>query len=400
MEKEKKYYYVYAYLDSRKSGKYLYDKYQFNFCPFYIGKGSWKRDICHIEARKKLENQNSFFYNCLRKMIDNKKFPVIVRIEENLAEKQALQLEHKLVTIIGRRKTDTGPLTNMTDGGESSFFSTVQWSEISKNLWKTESYREKIIESSRNNWKIISPNNFELAIRDLAKWCKENNFIYSSCKTFSSRRVIYNGYCFINLDRDGDLVKEDFRLPCNYDNRKWRTGRSIYKIIFKNGEVKEFLSGELKNWCLKNNFNFSGVKTSANTNNFYKELFKVFYTSNKMMWKITDSSGNVEIIKNLTEWCNKKNLNVKKFRHYVNHKNGYCNDFKIEKFFREEKIKIKDRKRIIWTIIRLSDKIEIKVFSLTKWMKKTFGKSMHPVKRKQDPKETFYLRGYKIVKQN
>jgi hypothetical protein len=41
-------FYVYAYLDPRKPGKYVYGEYVFDYGPFYIGKGFDNRMYIHL----------------------------------------------------------------------------------------------------------------------------------------------------------------------------------------------------------------------------------------------------------------------------------------------------------------------------------------------------------------
>ena len=38
-------FYTYVYLDPRKSGKYKYSEYKFDYEPFYVGKGCGNRYI-------------------------------------------------------------------------------------------------------------------------------------------------------------------------------------------------------------------------------------------------------------------------------------------------------------------------------------------------------------------
>ena len=42
-------YYVYVYLDPRKQGIYKYDNFEFNYEPFYIGKGKNNRCNRHLK---------------------------------------------------------------------------------------------------------------------------------------------------------------------------------------------------------------------------------------------------------------------------------------------------------------------------------------------------------------
>lgn len=120
-------YYVYCYLDPRKSGKYKYEEFEFNFEPFYVGKGKDKRDNVHL---KNCYNKNTFFKRKINKIIKcTGEIPIIIRILENLSEINAFNLEKKLIKIIGRNDLGLGTLVNMTDGGEGL----TNCSEITRN---------------------------------------------------------------------------------------------------------------------------------------------------------------------------------------------------------------------------------------------------------------------------
>lgn len=55
-------YYVYAYLDPRKLGKFKYDEFEFDYEPFYIGKGTKSRILRHL----KNENVNPIKVNKIK----------------------------------------------------------------------------------------------------------------------------------------------------------------------------------------------------------------------------------------------------------------------------------------------------------------------------------------------
>jgi group I intron endonuclease len=133
MENEK--YYVYIYLDPTKKGLFSYGDYNFDYEPFYVGKGYKERCNEHIwESRLKIP---SFKTNKIKKILSLGLTPMILKVSENLFEVDAFELEKKLITVIGRRDLKTGPLTNLTDGGEG--FS---------GLIKTEIHRERLRQSN------------------------------------------------------------------------------------------------------------------------------------------------------------------------------------------------------------------------------------------------------------
>lgn len=116
-------YYVYAYLDSSKPGLYQYGDYYFEYEPFYIGKGIRDRIFHHIkEAKGYCALRGRINYLKLHKInkiiTETGRDPIIVILYKGIPETCAIEHEMALIRLIGRRDTGTGPLCNMTNGGE------------------------------------------------------------------------------------------------------------------------------------------------------------------------------------------------------------------------------------------------------------------------------------------
>lgn len=111
-------YYVYALLDLRKPGRFTYGKsgkLAFTYEPFYIGKGKRGRAYGHVWARDK----NHLKHSIIRKIKSvTGKPPKVLILRRNLAESEALRLEGIAIKLIGRRKFGTGPLSNLSSGGD------------------------------------------------------------------------------------------------------------------------------------------------------------------------------------------------------------------------------------------------------------------------------------------
>ena len=104
-------YYIYIYLDPRKSGNYKYGEYEFDYEPFYIGKGKGRR-------YKEINGRNKYFKNKISKIKKYGLKPLVIKFKENLDEENSFILESKLISLIGREDLNKGTLVNFTDGGE------------------------------------------------------------------------------------------------------------------------------------------------------------------------------------------------------------------------------------------------------------------------------------------
>jgi hypothetical protein len=140
--------YVYIYLNPLKPGVFNYGRFEFNYEPFYIGKGFNNRINWHLkEAKYLIENDiiptgNRHKLNTIIKIVNNGFEPIRIKIYENISNFSACRCERNLIRIIGRNDLKKGPLTNMTDGGEGSIGfkmseeSKKKMSESIKKIWK------------------------------------------------------------------------------------------------------------------------------------------------------------------------------------------------------------------------------------------------------------------------
>lgn len=108
-------YYVYVYLDPRKPGVFKYDEFEFEFEPFYVGKGTKSRLLRHL----KNEKTNPIKVNKIRKIKSLGLEPIIIKIKDNISNEESLEVEVRLIKSIGRSCKKEGPLTNYTEGGET-----------------------------------------------------------------------------------------------------------------------------------------------------------------------------------------------------------------------------------------------------------------------------------------
>lgn len=174
--------YVYCYLNPLKPGNFIYNtiigEIKFKFEPFYIGKGSNKRYLDHLNYPEK--DKNDFKRNVINKIIkESNKIPFIEFLKQELTSEEALLLEIDLISNIGRRNLNKGPLTNLTDGGEGT-----------SGIIFTDELRKRWSELAKKRAKFGSENH---SSKKVYQYDLNGNFIKEwSCKEDCKRELNFN----------------------------------------------------------------------------------------------------------------------------------------------------------------------------------------------------------------
>lgn len=140
-------YYVYLYLDPRKPGNYVYKDLKLDYEPFYVGKGKRDRHLSHLnENNLKPNNPKN---KKIKKIIEFKLKPIIIKFLTNISEEEAISNEIKLISLIGRKDLKNGPLTNLTNGGDG--LSGHIFSETHREKLTNRKLGKKLTESHKQN---------------------------------------------------------------------------------------------------------------------------------------------------------------------------------------------------------------------------------------------------------
>lgn len=124
-------YYIYCYYDTRTDPH----------TPIYIGRGRKDRYLQHYK-----KTHNKYLSNKLDKIKEETgKHALVLKLEENLNNKQANEREIYYISKYGRKDLGTGTLCNLTNGGEA----TDGWkpSEETKKLWSQQRKGKKQTEA-------------------------------------------------------------------------------------------------------------------------------------------------------------------------------------------------------------------------------------------------------------
>ena len=192
-------YYTYAYL--REDGT-----------PYYIGKGSGRRAYVKNHRINLPRDKNK-----------------IIFLKRQLTEQEAFKHEEYMIAVFGRKDLGAGILHNLSDGGDggaSGYKHTEDTcrfrSERMKGnkIWKgrnhSDTSKQKVREArkgkklsnnhienlktshSKYTWKVISPDKNIFIIKNLTKFCKENNLAPSPLYNYGK----YKGWAVEKLAQD------------------------------------------------------------------------------------------------------------------------------------------------------------------------------------------------------
>ncbi len=157
-------FYIYAYLDPRKQGEYIYEDLKFDYEPFYVGKGKNDR----IEKSLLDYRGNDYKKNKIQKIYQLGLKPIKLKLFENLNEKESLEKEKEIILKIGR-SYEKGPLTNIQkggNGGDTYYIDNNSRRRIEKRLHTIEINKEKGVIYS---WKLSEEAKLKISQKNKGK---------------------------------------------------------------------------------------------------------------------------------------------------------------------------------------------------------------------------------------
>jgi len=217
-------FYNYVYLDPRKPGRYFYDglALSFLFEPFYVGKGSGERLLAHLAEMhsKKRTLKINKIKSILRENHDLRSH--IIQINDGLSSKQAFDEEIHMIKTIGRISLKTGPLTNMTSGGEGTPEHSFKTIEKLKSMHPSKESNQKRSETLKGRPSPMKgkESKFKGVTRDseiLQKaWDTRHQRTYAPVKLnkFGEKNSKAKTFIFISPTGDTYSIKGGFRPFC------------------------------------------------------------------------------------------------------------------------------------------------------------------------------------------
>lgn len=328
-------FYVYVYLNTMKPGYYIYNNIEFNYEPFYVGKGKNNRYLYHLnKVKNKNKYRSNHKFSIIEKCIYNNTEPIIIKLYDNLDENTSLILEKETILTIGRSDLLKGPLTNRNDGGLKP----------QDNYRHTEDAKRNISiglkkSNPRDRYDLISPENKKFNNVNLLEFCSINNLDYQKMRKSSNK----------------GCVKVRKTINCNKETLNCENWQVINKKVYKpdNRKLRYMLispdSNEYKvynNQCITNltkelnldlrllrlyrnkgkieirNINQCKSQKSINCQgwqfiDFNKEEI-IVKSEGKIKWLLVDKDNKTHEVSNLKKFCQENKLSERTFRTFKN----------------------------------------------------------------------------------
>jgi hypothetical protein len=262
--------YVYVYLDTRKPGKFIYYDLEFDYEPFYVGKGYGDRYINHLNEKKIVNRYKSGKINNIKKV---GLLPEIVFICDGVSDDVAKSEEISTISKIGRYPS--GPLTNLTDGGDGtlglhrsedsinkqikSTLSNHTWLNKMKSLEFAAMVSERMKEyySNDENKKIISK-----------RQSGSGNSMYGKKSSDNQKNALRLAHCEgrIKLSDDGrKRIIEASKKRKGKKNAKIKSDAIFYILISPDGVSYDILGNvRLQEFCKEKKLQLHVLKKHIN----------------------------------------------------------------------------------------------------------------------------------------
>ena len=318
-------FYNYIYLDPRKNGIYQYGEYTFEYEPFYVGKGSYNQHTSHLREAKNLfldDSKLSLKHKILIEMIKfDKVEPIILKVKDNISEIESFKLERLLISLIGRLDKKTGPLVNLTDGGEG----TSGW-------MPSEEFKIKVGERSKGN-------SYGIGYKHTEHHKKRVSILHKgkmiSKETREKISKSHKGKP--HTEETKKKMSESFkgRIPWNKGLKNCFSEETRQKMKGKiiSDETRQKM--KISNTGEKNGF--YGKTHTEETKKKMSESLKILRSNsinqpNSKSYKIIFSNDQNLIIQNLSNYCKKNNLNYGIMLSLINNrKKTYHNNKYVER---------------------------------------------------------------------
>lgn len=116
--------YVYVLLNPLKKGVYKYNEYSFEYEPFYVGISNtdsyYIRENMHTNFVKNqtIYSKNKIKNSIIRRILKNNMEPISIRVIEDAPREIVCKEEIRLIELIGTKIDKSGPLSNISKGGD------------------------------------------------------------------------------------------------------------------------------------------------------------------------------------------------------------------------------------------------------------------------------------------
>lgn len=288
--------YVYVYLDPRKPGLYVYGEYRFNYEPFYVGKGWWYRDRSHLHEAERKKGGDHPKIAKIQKVWAAGLDPVIDYPLINATDDQACSVEKELISLIGRRDLNLGPLTNLSDGGEASTLG----SHFKNRSGPSEETKKKISETLKQKYK-EDPSLREKASQQIKNYYSDPT---ARQKAGDTHRGIKQSAENIEKRRQGLLKSyaEGTAKGTKGKKGEWHLDAEQRKEISKRMKQKKMPTGcdsrRWKGWLLdvSNNISYVTAKVAAKRLQISPGAITWRLKNQPELWKYTQTPSSIQIL--------------------------------------------------------------------------------------------------------